>query len=106
MAGKELGRWISRGCIARESRSWRFWLRMGAGWRYLVFVLWATRSGDIRDDFAQVRVKKGECFMMGDNRNDSFDSRFWGGVPYDHYVGKAEYIFWGKQPLERIGRIR
>ncbi len=60
----------------------------------------------IRDDFAQVRVKKGECFMMGDNRNDSFDSRFWGGVPYDHYVGKAEFIFWGKQPLERIGRIR
>lgn len=57
----------------------------------------------IREDFAEIRVGPGRCFMMGDNRNDSFDSRFWGDVPYDHYVGKAEFIFW---PPQRAGRIR
>lgn len=60
----------------------------------------------IKEDFPQYRVKKGCAFMMGDNRNDSFDSRYWHDVPLDHYVGKAEFIFWGENPLERIGRIR
>ncbi|MBS2037128.1 signal peptidase I [bacterium] len=57
----------------------------------------------IADDFPEYRVKKGCAFMMGDNRNDSFDSRFWHDVPLDHYVGKAEFIFF---PFNRAGRIR
>ena len=44
-------------------------------------------------------VPQGEYFMMGDNRGNSQDSRFWGFLPQDRFVGKAVFLFW---PLNRI----
>jgi signal peptidase I len=32
-------------------------------------------------------------WMMGDNRHDSADSRYWGFVPEDHVVGKASFVW-------------
>ncbi len=44
-------------------------------------------------------LKPGQYFVMGDNRNDSNDSRYWGTVSRWRIMGKAEVIFW---PINRI----
>jgi signal peptidase I len=46
-----------------------------------------------------MRVPANSYFMMGDNRSNSQDSRFWGFLPQNRIIGKASFIFW---PLNRI----
>lgn len=45
------------------------------------------------------KIPKDKYFMMGDNRGNSFDGRFWGLLPKDRFVGRAVVIFW---PLDRL----
>jgi signal peptidase I len=47
-----------------------------------------------------IRIPSGEYYMMGDNRGDSDDSRYWGPVPQRYIIGVGFFTYW---PLDRIG---
>ena len=51
-------------------------------------------SRDVRERYGPVTVPPNEYFAMGDNRDNSQDSRYWGFLPRDYIKGKALIIYW------------
>ena len=49
---------------------------------------------DLRRKYGPVTVPDAHYFMMGDNRDDSQDSRFWGFLPATYVKGRALFIYW------------
>src|SRR5687767_2400355 len=63
-----------------------------------------------RDHFGPLRVPDGQYFAMGDNRDYSHDSRYWGTVPRALIKGRAFMVYWSFEPVTRPvssdGRLR
>ena len=51
----------------------------------------------------QLIVPEGHYFVMGDNRDDSYDSRYWGFVPQENIIGRPLVIYWSVQEWDRSG---
>ncbi len=62
-----------------------------------------VQGGVVRDNFGPVKVPEHSYMVMGDNRDGSYDSRFWGPVPNRLLKGRAWVVYW---PLNRIKVIK
>jgi signal peptidase I len=72
--------------------------------KYNIF-LSASSGNKKTGEFEKITVPEHHCFVLGDNRNDSIDSRQFGPIPLATIKGRADYIYWPAKDWSRFGKI-
>lgn len=102
-------------------RTYRSYNRFLGKWENAEGQLWVERHGGflytvVEDDhgpvttFGPITVPDDQVFLLGDNRDNSNDSRYWGPVPVDNIKGRAMVIWWSNRrphgfQWDRLGRL-
>jgi signal peptidase I len=76
--------------------------------KYLLPSIAAASYHASRDSWGPLLVPDNVYFVLGDNRDDSLDSRYWGFVPFEDVIGTPRRIYWSQDPTThavRWGRI-
>jgi len=55
---------------------------------------WLPKNDPLGPPITRQKIPKGDYFMMGDNRSDSFDSRDWGPLPRSYIIGRVFLVIW------------
>lgn len=71
---------------------------------YTIFL--APPNYDAVQNIDEVTIPKHHCFVLGDNRNYSLDSRHFGPIPFALIRGRADYIYWPADSWSHFGRLR
>jgi len=72
--------------------------------KYTIFLAGPPHN-QASSDFAKITVPEHHCFVLGDNRNNSRDSRHFGPVPLATVKGRADYLYFPAKDWSRFGRL-
>ena len=89
-----------RGFLAQIDCQGELFEETNAGRRYRILFAADTKP---LPDYPQAKVPDGTCFMLGDNRNDSRDSRTMGFVALGDVIGDVQYRYWPAATWTRFG---
>lgn len=104
--GTQVYRTLNRLHGTWEDTEAELWVEKHGDYLYTII----EESGGPRNDFGPTKVPEDQVFVLGDNRDNSNDSRYWGAVPFDNIKGRAMFIWWSNRrpqgfQWDRVGTV-
>ncbi len=87
-------------------REAELWVEKHGSYLYTII----EEAGGSKHNHGPIKIPKDQVFVLGDNRDNSNDSRYWGAVPFDNIKGRAMFIWWSNRrphgfQWDRVGTI-